>query len=131
MTAAKSQSRADRRPWETDWTPSKTRALTALWNEGIPTREIGRRFGVTHCAVIGKAHRLGLPRRLNRIPPKKIHPPRRGLADLGPDQCRFPSGHVGDEDFRFCGAVISPGKSYCEPHHQLCHIRVKSIGATP
>lgn len=46
-----------------DWTPERTNALMALWDEGLPTAEIGRRLGVTKNAVVGKVHRLGLPKR--------------------------------------------------------------------
>src|SRR6202000_1439118 len=39
--------------------------LRALWDEGLSTAEIGRRLGVSKNAVVGKAHRLGLPARLS------------------------------------------------------------------
>lgn len=45
-----------------DW-PGKDLHLTALWAEGLPTAEIGRRLGVTTNAVIGRAHRIKLPPR--------------------------------------------------------------------
>lgn len=28
-------------------------------------------------------------------------------------QCQFPFGHVGEPNFRFCGAEAVPGRSYC------------------
>jgi len=46
-----------------DWTPERTNALIALWDEGHSTAEIGRRLGVTKNAVVGKVHRLRLPKR--------------------------------------------------------------------
>lgn len=42
-------------------------ALRALWDEGHSTAEIGRRLGVTKNAIVGKAHRLGLPDRPSPI----------------------------------------------------------------
>ncbi|MGB0671655.1 MAG: GcrA family cell cycle regulator [Rhodospirillales bacterium] len=50
-----------------DWTPTRVNALIALWNEGISTSEIGNRLGVTKNAVVGKVHRLGLPKRQSPI----------------------------------------------------------------
>jgi len=41
--------------------------LRTLWNEGLSTAEIGRRMGVSKNAVVGKAHRLGLPARPSPI----------------------------------------------------------------
>ena len=122
--AAKTKDSIDRRPWETDWTPLKVRALIALWNEGLPTREIGKRLDVGRNAVVGKAHRLGLQRRPDPLPKKKPQKPHRlGLIDLGPDQCRWPSGNPGDEAFEFCGETVHPGKPYCHAHCQKAYAR--------
>jgi len=46
-----------------EWTPERTNALIALWDEGHSTAEIGRRLGVTKNSVVGKVHRLRLPKR--------------------------------------------------------------------
>jgi GcrA cell cycle regulator len=50
-----------------DWNATRIAELTALWNEGLRTGEISRRMGIGRCALIGKAHRLGLPGRPNPI----------------------------------------------------------------
>lgn len=50
-----------------DWTPERINTLIALWEEGLPTSEIGRRLDVTKNAVVGKVHRLGLPKRNSPI----------------------------------------------------------------
>lgn len=44
-------------------------ALGELWHEGISTAEIGRRLKISKNAVIGKAHRWGLPARPSPIRP--------------------------------------------------------------
>ncbi len=123
--AAKTKDSPDRRPWETDWTPIKVRALIALWNEGLTTREIAKRLDVGRNAVVGKVHRLGLQRRPDPIPPSVQHqkPPRLGLADLGPHQCRWPSGNPGDEAFEFCGETVHLGKPYCHAHCARAYTR--------
>lgn len=50
-----------------DWTTDAVARLRTLWAEGQTTAEIGRRMGLTKNAVIGKVHRLQLPKRLNPI----------------------------------------------------------------
>jgi GcrA cell cycle regulator len=65
-----------------EWTPDRIKVLIALWEEGLPTSEIGRRMGVTKNAVVGKVHRLGLKQRQSPIrqssttgiQPKKVKP---------------------------------------------------------
>lgn len=48
-----------------DWSPEARAQLRALWMEGHPTAEIGRRLGCTKNAVVGAAHRMDLPQRPN------------------------------------------------------------------
>ncbi|MDP7344875.1 MAG: GcrA family cell cycle regulator, partial [Alphaproteobacteria bacterium] len=49
------------------WTPERIAEVTRLWDEGLTTAEIGKLVGVTKNAVVGKAHRLGLPPRPSPI----------------------------------------------------------------
>lgn len=51
----------------TPWTDSKQVRLVQLWAEGLSAREIATRLAVSRSAVIGKAHRLGLPPRPSPI----------------------------------------------------------------
>lgn len=43
---------------------------------------------------------------------------RRQLIDLGPNECRWPVGDVGEPDFFFCGGKADDGCSYCPGHLQ-------------
>jgi len=55
------------------WTPERVERLTQLFEEGLPTAEIGRRLGLTKNAVIGKLHRIALaPRRLFSSSPVRV-----------------------------------------------------------
>lgn len=46
------------------WTVRRVDKLMALWNEGYSGTEIAKELGgVSRSAVLGKAFRLGLPRR--------------------------------------------------------------------
>lgn len=106
-----------------EWTPERIAALIALWNESLPTSEIGRRLGVTKNAVIGKVHRLGLAKR--RPSPKADTEAVRlvRLDSLGANMCSWPVGNPGDEDFHFCGAEVVPGKPYCAHHCAVAYVR--------
>ena len=50
-----------------DWTEETVARLRAFWRAGFSTAEIGRRMGTSKNAVVGKAHRLGLPPRPSPI----------------------------------------------------------------
>lgn len=50
-----------------EWTEETISRLRALWDEGLSTAEIGRQLSITKNAVVGKAHRLGLPSRPSPI----------------------------------------------------------------
>jgi hypothetical protein len=55
----------------TDWTPRAERVLTELWAKGLSARQIAEELpGYTRNAVIGKAHRLGLEKRLSPFDPE-------------------------------------------------------------
>jgi len=106
------------------WTPERTAALIALWNEGITASEIGRRLGVTKNAAIGKAFRLHLAKRREPVPsagpisnqPNVIH-----LAGLETGMCRWPVGETDGAGYHFCGEAAADGKPYCPTHCDLAY----------
>ncbi|MEX2451964.1 MAG: GcrA family cell cycle regulator [Rhodospirillales bacterium] len=108
-----------------EWTPERMQALIAMWNEGLPASEIGRRLHVTKNAVVGKVHRLGLPKRRITAPPKESEP--RGdvvrLEALKADMCSWPIGDPGEENFQFCGHETVPGKPYCTKHCARAYVQ--------
>ena len=55
-------------PIETVWSEAKTEELRELWASGLSAADIAKRLGcgLTRNAVIGKAHRLKLERRVER-----------------------------------------------------------------
>ena len=110
-----------------EWTPERTEALVKLWEQGLPTAEIGQRLGVTKNAVIGKVHRLGLPKRQSPIKgtakPKKKKVDVIRLDSLKPGMCSWPEGDPGEEDFRFCGKKAVVGKPYCEDHCARAYVK--------
>ncbi|MCX5616879.1 GcrA family cell cycle regulator [Bombella sp. TMW 2.2559] len=50
-----------------EWTDELIARLKELWEQGLSTAEIGRQLSITKNAVVGKAHRLGLPPRPSPI----------------------------------------------------------------
>ena len=78
-----------------EWTPARVSALIALWNEGISTSIIGDRLGVTKNAVVGKVHRIGLPKRGSPIRQKPKPAEIIDLNSLRPGMCSWPEGGGG------------------------------------
>jgi GcrA cell cycle regulator len=110
---------------QNDWTPERTAALIALWNEDLSTSEIGRRLGITKNAVIGKVHRLGLQQR--RPSPKariEVLDVLR-LDRLRPGMCSWPIGEPNEPNFHFCGEPIVEGKPYCASHCAKAYVKVR------
>ena len=60
-------------PWD-DYNVSK---LRELWDQGLPTAQIGKLLGFTKNAVVGKAHRIGLERRPSPIRRTAVKPDRK------------------------------------------------------
>ncbi|MEQ8286504.1 GcrA family cell cycle regulator [Thalassospira sp.] len=120
------------------WTPEKIELLTSLWNQGWTTARIGEELGVGKNAVVGKAHRLGLPkrpspiqRRAEEAEQKKAPAPKqpaKGITiyDLGVGMCRWPFGDPDHDDFHFCGKKIVPSKPYCLEHCTQAYLNGKS-----
>ena len=126
-----------------DWTTDRIKTLMALWAEGVSTLEIGRRLGVTKNSVVGKVHRLGLPKRQSPIsssprtpraskptPPIKIRPQTVPVTaemvkmeELTTGMCKWPEGEPDQEDFRFCGQPAIEGKPYCAVHCARAYVR--------
>lgn len=62
------------------WNDERVEMLKKLWAEGLSATEIGKRMNTSKNAIIGKAHRMGLPSRpspirtKDRAKPKKSTP---------------------------------------------------------
>ncbi|HEY5210070.1 MAG TPA: GcrA family cell cycle regulator [Stellaceae bacterium] len=106
---------------ESIWTNELVDQLSALWQQGLSTAEIGRKLGISKNAVVGKAHRLMLTPRPS---PLKSPPIRHAAGKAGPT-CSWPHGHPGQNGFRFCGKRVVPGKPYCPEHAAMAYIQPK------
>lgn len=109
------------------WTKSKVEKLSKLWGQGISARDIAERLGeISRNAVIGKANRLGLSKKL--ITQEKVIKKNIDVSSLVADMsgCKWPIGHPGDNDFYFCGKPVIPGKPYCGEHCMTAYRRKDS-----
>ena len=112
---------------DNEWTTDAVARLRTLWAEGHPTAEIGRRMGMTKNAVIGKAHRLQLPKRPSPIcrtagGPRKPAPARaRGptLAPLASVASSVPLPPPPPTSPRQA-SVLAPTRSYADRSGRPC-----------
>ena len=125
-----------------EWTPDRIKTLIALWDEGHPTSEIGRRLGVTKNSVVGKVHRLGLKKRQSPIRqastaprPKQVKtaksktvvkPPASSvkMEELTSSMCCWPEGEPGTDNLHFCGQQVVDDKPYCDAHCARAYVKV-------
>jgi GcrA cell cycle regulator len=109
------------------WTKTKVEKLSRLWGQGVSARSIAEKLGdISRNAVIGKANRLGLSKKLSvedKTIKKEI-----SASSLVPKMngCKWPIGHPGDDDFYFCGKPVIPGKPYCGEHCLVAYRRKDS-----
>ena len=59
------------------WNDENVARLRDLWDQGLPTAQIGKLLGFTKNAVVGKAHRIGLERRPSPIRRTAVKPDRK------------------------------------------------------
>ena len=59
------------------WDDNNVAKLRELWDQGLPTAQIGKLLGFTKNAVVGKAHRIGLERRPSPIRRTAVKPDRK------------------------------------------------------
>ena len=59
------------------WNEENVGKLRELWDQGLPTAQIGKLLGFTKNAVVGKAHRIGLERRPSPIRRTAVKPDRK------------------------------------------------------
>ena len=59
------------------WNEANVARLRELWDQGLPTAQIGKLLGFTKNAVVGKAHRIGLERRPSPIRRTAVKPDRK------------------------------------------------------
>ncbi len=115
-------------PGPSVWSEERLEMLSRMWSEGLPISRIGSELGVTRNAVVGKVHRLGLPKRQSPIQrsSEPVEPARREPSHLATtvwvrNRCNWPIGDPQASDFHFCGDPIQEGRPYCEAHCAIAY----------
>ena len=134
------------------WNDSNVARLKELWDQGLPTAQIGKLLGFTKNAVVGKAHRIGLERRPSPIRRTSVKPDRKKarspivpklnfetakeehnqktfqpsvknlLTTQAKRGCEWPEGHPDESDFKFCGKDRFEEKPYCIDHCAVAYV---------
>ena len=124
------------------WNDTKLKKLEDLWKQGHPISKIGEMLGVSRNSVAGKAHRMGLPKRTSPISsPKKENlsvEKNNGTSNIylplkiklrsvqwSRTKCCWPEGDPKQNDFKFCGQDIFPGRPYCDKHSLLAYTNAR------
>ena len=95
------------------------REIARMTAAGLGVTDIARTLGQPISTVNGKLRYL----RRRDEPKKTIWT----LADLGPDQCRWPLGNPKDRAEEFCGEPTAKDKPYCKTHHARAHLKLFHI----
>ena len=124
------------------WTDAEVAKLRELWATSLSAQQIGRKIGRGKDSILGKVHRLGLPKRASPIKRNKrreaatmakkraavfggamvrgqlISAPLRPLTSLGPapKHCQWIESEPSANDACKCGAPVLPEFSYCAEH---------------
>ena len=124
------------------WDQSKIDELTELWLAGFTASVISKKMGgISKNAIVGKAARLNLPKRVNAHIPRVERQPRRAALQAAklqpePQPDMPPEGGVPFEELsghhcreivgwdpgasglaRYCGSRRIKNSSYCATHH--------------
>lgn len=116
---------------ENIWVGWRVDKLRELWPSGYTTQEIADILGVvSRKAVIGKAFRLGLPKKDRstrthiavmeaKVKPLVVKP-----------KCAWPIGHPDKPGFHYCGDEnVVEGKPYCAHHCSIAYVPHKRKAA--
>ena len=120
------------------WDDLKLKQLEDLWKQGLSISKIGDLIGVSRNSVAGKAHRMGLPKRtspissdkkqnssgiINNKITDKVIPLKIKLrgVEWSRTKCCWPEGDPKQNNFKFCGQEIFPGRPYCDKHSLLAY----------
>ena len=88
------------------WNDDNVSRLRELWDQGLPTSQIGKLLGFTKNAVVGKAHRIGLERRPSPIRRTAVKPDRKKarspvMPKLNFETAKEDSSQVNKQSFTF------------------------------
>ncbi len=107
------------------WSKKEDELLLRYIQEGLSARQIGEKLGRSKNAVCGRLARLRKISSEHLTQDAHFSATAEAVYSLKPNQCRFPLGNPGDENFNFCSNKASPGKSYCKHHYSIAYVHLK------
>ena len=90
------------------WNDDNVTRLRDLWDQGLPTAQIGKLLGFTKNAVVGKAHRIGLERRPSPIRRTAVKPDRKKARSPVIPKLNFEDESVEQEEVRTPIQIFHP-----------------------
>ena len=90
------------------WNDDNVAQLKDLWDQGLPTAQIGKLLGFTKNAVVGKAHRIGLERRPSPIRRTAVKPDRKKARSPVMPKLNFENNSSEKNDNSINGKVFQP-----------------------
>jgi GcrA cell cycle regulator len=132
------------------WTPEEDQHLKELRENGYPFSKCAKILERSINSIAGRCLRLNLCKSnntarddlvTNRVVARKkaamvpkpivVKPSTRSvvsdITELTNNQCRWPIGDVGDEDFHFCSQTKEDGSSYCSEHNTVAYVKPRKI----
>ena len=73
--------------------------------------------------MVGKVHRLGLPKRKSPIREKPKEVTIIKMDGLTAGMCSWPEGDPGTANFQFCGKPAIANKPYCADHCDKAYVK--------
>ena len=81
------------------WNEDNVSRLKELWDQGLPTAQIGKLLDFTKNAVVGKAHRIGLERRPSPIRRTAAKPDRKKARSPVMPKLNFESKNLKEKSY--------------------------------
>ena len=81
------------------WNDENVGRLKELWDQGLPTAQIGKLLDFTKNAVVGKAHRIGLERRPSPIRRTAVKPDRKKARSPVMPKLNFENNPVANTNY--------------------------------
>ena len=90
------------------WNDDNVSRLRDLWDQGLPTAQIGKLLGFTKNAVVGKAHRIGLERRPSPIRRTSVKPDRKKARSPVIPKLNFENNHIKQKEVETDTKIFHP-----------------------
>ena len=90
------------------WNDDNVSRLRDLWDQGLPTSQIGKLLGFTKNAVVGKAHRIGLERRPSPIRRTAVKPDRKKARSPVIPKLNFENKFIEQKDIGTNTKIFQP-----------------------